>query len=65
MIDNRTLKEYDSGHIPGAILIPVDSYTFSRESRVGEMIQKIGNTEKKTPELYFERLFYRGGVHFG
>jgi rhodanese-related sulfurtransferase len=51
LIDNRTHREYDEGHIPGAILIPVDSYTFDRTSRVGEVIQTI--MEKENFRLHF------------
>lgn len=51
LIDNRTQREYDEGHIPGAMLIPVDSYTFDRTSLVGEMIQKI--REKENSHLLF------------
>lgn len=45
LIDNRTQREYDEGHIPGAILVPVDSLTFDKTSPVGEMIQKIREKE--------------------
>lgn len=45
LIDNRIQREYDEGHIPGAVLVPVDSYTFDRTSPVGEMIQKIREKE--------------------
>ncbi len=51
LIDNRTQREYDEGHIPGAVLIPVDSYAFDRTSPVGEMIQKI--REKENSHLHF------------
>lgn len=51
LIDNRTQREYDEGHIPGAMLIPVNSYTFDRTSLVGEMIQKI--REKENSHLLF------------
>lgn len=46
LIDNRTQEEYEEGHIPGAVLIPVDSFTFNRKTRVGEMIQKIRDKQR-------------------
>ena len=46
LIDNRIQNEYDEGHIPGSILIPMDSYAFGMKSPVGETIKKIRDSQK-------------------
>ena len=46
LIDNRIRKEYNEGHIPGAQLIPVDSYSFELKSPIGETIQNIRKSQK-------------------
>lgn len=46
IVDVRTIKEYNSGHIPGAICIPNETIGSTRDPRTGEM-----ERPKELPDL--------------
>ena len=41
LFDCRPEEEYNKGHIPGAVNVSMDSYTFGRETKIKSSMEKI------------------------
>jgi rhodanese-related sulfurtransferase len=51
LIDCRPEDEYEAGHIPGAVNVSIDSFTFGKETAVKDSIEKIKESESR--EIHF------------
>lgn len=73
IVDVRRQDEYDSGHIPGAILIPNESIGTNRPAELPDLDQIIliycrsGNRSKqaaqKLAEMGYKNIFEFGGIN--
>ena len=70
ILDVRTQREYDSGHIPGAICIPVDQIKAEQPAELPDLDQRIfiycrsGNRSQQAANKLFD-MGYTGIVEFG
>ena len=51
VIDCRPEEEYQKGHIPGAVNVSMDSYTFGKETKIKSSMEKI--LEKIKKDIHF------------
>ncbi len=70
ILDVRTLEEYESGHIPNAILLPYDEIPEKAESVLKDKNQKIlvycrSGNRSKTGSSYLVELGYTNVYEFG
>lgn len=73
VVDVRTKEEYESGHIPGAILIPNETISENLPQELPDLKEKIvvycrsgrrsDEAAKKLADLGYENIFDMGGLN--